>query len=130
MPPCARRLPLRALGALALAMGLVGCDAGTLPGALGSATGGFGEGLAITRTSVDPSKTSVAPGERLTLSVTARSPQGASLSYRWSASAGELSGSGASVRWTAPSSGSATVEVEVSGGGESAQAAFRFRVVQ
>lgn len=123
-------LVLRPVAALALLGGLTACDPLTLPGDLGSSTGGFGEGLAITRTSVDPSKTSVAPGERLTLSVEAKSPTNASLSYRWRASAGSVSGSGASVTWTAPDSGSATVEVEVSGGGETANAAFRFRVVE
>lgn len=119
-------LAFRGLVGLSLLGALSACDTLTLPGELGTSTGG----LSITRTSADPSKTSVAPGERITLSVEAESTSGATLSYRWTATGGQISGSGATVTWTAPESGTVNIQVEVSGGGGSANAAFRFRVVE
>lgn len=120
---------------LAAPLALTGCDAaGSLLVPVTSSGGsGFGSGsgatsgsLAITRTSADPSKTTVAKGETLRLSVEANQQ---SATFSWTATGGTLSPSGASASWTAPSTtGTYTVNVTARYNGAEAPASFRFNV--
>ena len=66
-----------------------------------------------------PDKSEILPGERVTCRATGSDPDGDPLTYRWSASAGKVSGDGASATFdsagvTAPAT--VTVSVEVSDG--------------
>lgn len=115
-------------------LALTGCDAAgnLLVPAAGSAGSGFGSGtpgsgsLAITRTSADPSKTTVATGETLRLTVEANQP---SATFSWTATGGSLSPSGSTASWTAPATaGTYTVNVTARYAGAEAPASFRFNV--
>jgi hypothetical protein len=118
---------------LAAPLALTGCDAaGTLlvpvtsGGNSGIVTGGTSGSLAITRTSADPSNTTVAKGETLKLTVEANQ-QGATFS--WTATGGSLSPAGSTASWTAPSTtGTYTVNVTARYNGAEAPASFRFNV--
>ena len=82
--------------------------------------------MRITRTSADPSKTTVAPGETLTLTVASNRP---TATYDWKASGGSLTPAGSEARWTAPqAAGTYTVDVTARDGSETAPATFRFTV--
>jgi hypothetical protein len=67
--------------------------------------------------SLDPEAEQVVPLGSLQVVCTASDPDGDELTYAWSASAGEVSGSGDTVSWTAPASeGSYSVTVVVTDG--------------
>jgi hypothetical protein len=125
------RLLAMLIAAPLLASSLAGCDAATsllVPITTGATmgTGGSGGSLAIIRTSADPSKTNVAKGETLKLTVEANRM---GVNFYWTASGGDLNASGSSATWTAPSSaGTYTVNVRANDGTDEASAAFRFTV--
>jgi hypothetical protein len=102
----------RALAALALcALPLAGCDASGLGGLLTPGTPAGG-GIAITQTNADPSQSSVSPGDKITLSVTANHDYG--VFYQWTASDGTLSSTtGNPVVWTAPASSGTRCQINV-----------------
>jgi len=66
---------------------------------------------------VTPAAAAIWPGESTTITVTADDGDGDPLSYTWSANGGQLTGTGATATWTAPSTGgSFTISVTVSDG--------------
>jgi hypothetical protein len=72
---------------------------------------------APTITSLNPSDTSVGRGESCTISCSASDPDGDTITYSWSATAGSISGTGSSVTWTAPdTTGNYSITVSVSDG--------------
>lgn len=108
-----------------LAIPLAGCD-GTA--ALRPDVGRIGgEGFTNIQTNIEPSTTTVTPGQTLKLSVTTTP---SATRFSWSATGGQLSStSGSSVTWTAPAAiGSYTVNVTAFSGTSSAPASFRFTV--
>jgi hypothetical protein len=72
----------------------------------------------------------VSPDGSCTLTCTATDPEGHGLSFDWSCSGGTITGSGASVNWTAPDTpGTYTVTVIVSDGTSSATSTVDIEVV-
>jgi hypothetical protein len=100
-----QRISVLALAAAALALAAGCSDEATGPGNRAPGTG-----LEADPGTVDPSGTS-------SITSTATDPDGDALSYAWNADAGTISGTGATITWTAPlAAGSYEVSVTVDDG--------------
>lgn len=122
------RFVFAVLAGLAVTVPLGGCplDAAGLGGPPTLSGGKFG----AIQTNADPSKTSVAVGETITLWVTSNLDPGG-VSYQWSATAGSLSSfSGPTVQWTAGGTVGQRVRVTcvLSSGEDTRQAEYLFTI--
>ena len=107
---------------------LVAIGGGVLLAGCGGGGGGGGNRAPVIA-SLTASPTEVAPGGVSTVTCGASDPDGGAFTYTWTASGGTLSGSGASVRWTAPRvGGSYRVTVRVSDGTADATATETIQV--
>ena len=98
----ARVIILSAIFVIAMTV-LHGCGGGN--GEIGNGNGnGPVPGSPVVQ-SLSVSETSIWPGEQTTATATASHPQGQPLSYVWTATGGEFSGSGSEVTWNSPTPG-------------------------